>query len=157
MNDLLGSEFSSGCESGWTLYLEQSYLSQRRSLHEQHQYSGNNGKDHEEEEEDLSMVSDASSGPPHFHEEDKYGINNQNNGPNIDAKSAAKNGGKRDKTKEYRRRKVQEQLCLLDDTASSPIFNFSNNNLALGDNQAPMENVLDFSQGHSSTHFQIDF
>lgn len=123
MNDLLGSEFSSGCESGWTLYLEQSYLSQRRTLYEQHQHSG---KDHEEEEEDLSMVSDASSGPPHFHQEDEYGINNQNSGPNIDAKSAAKNRGKREKMKEYRRRKVQEQLCLLDDTASSPMLNFSN-------------------------------
>ncbi|THU64348.1 hypothetical protein C4D60_Mb01t25550 [Musa balbisiana] len=44
----MSSDCSSGCQSGWTAYLEE-----------------------EEEEEDLSMVSDASSGPPQLREEDE--------------------------------------------------------------------------------------
>ncbi|KAI8547004.1 hypothetical protein RHMOL_Rhmol07G0162700 [Rhododendron molle] len=59
-------ECSSGCESGWTLYLENSFLSpyalKRRKTEKQ-------SVSEDEEEEDLSMVLDASSGPWIFHEE----------------------------------------------------------------------------------------
>ncbi|KAK2974465.1 hypothetical protein RJ640_018630, partial [Escallonia rubra] len=159
MEDLLGSECSSGCESGWTLYLEQSYLSPFPSPGEDKFVEakgvfiseGNRGK-YEEEEEDLSMVSDASSGPPHFQEDEEYYGNVTDNGcffyhAPVDA-TLQHNGGKRQKVKENRRRKVQEQLSLLDDTASSPLFNFSKSS------QASMEDILDYSQGYSTTHFQ---
>ncbi|KAF4364425.1 hypothetical protein F8388_007002, partial [Cannabis sativa] len=69
---------SSGCESGWTLYLEQSFLSNRNGsgfVRKSSNFGYNKVKDkdgieqvneEEEEEEDLSMVSDASSGPSHY-------------------------------------------------------------------------------------------
>ncbi|KAJ6391252.1 hypothetical protein OIU77_025276 [Salix suchowensis] len=68
------SEYSSGgCESGWTSYFDQSSNSK-------HQYQGFGGfadgeytRLEEEQEEDLSMVSDASSGPPHYGEDGGYG------------------------------------------------------------------------------------
>ncbi|URE08418.1 hypothetical protein MUK42_23521 [Musa troglodytarum] len=41
----VSSDCSNGCQSGWTDYL---------------------GQSSEEREDDLSMVSDASTGPPHF-------------------------------------------------------------------------------------------
>ena len=69
------SECSSGCESGWTLYLENSYITcckGEKSLKQKQEET--------EEEEDLSMVSDASSGPPNFHQEEEYGHNNIING-----------------------------------------------------------------------------
>ncbi|KAI8547018.1 hypothetical protein RHMOL_Rhmol07G0163500 [Rhododendron molle] len=66
MDDMLDSECSSGCESGWTLYLENSFLSpyplKRRKTEKQ-------SVSEDEEEEELSMVSDVSSGPLIFHEE----------------------------------------------------------------------------------------
>lgn len=66
MDDMLDSECSSGCESGWTLYLENSFLSpyplKRRKTEKQ-------SVSEDEEEEDLSMVLDAFSGPRIFHEE----------------------------------------------------------------------------------------
>ncbi|KAK4340152.1 hypothetical protein RND71_041614 [Anisodus tanguticus] len=146
------SECSSGCESGWTLYLENSFLTSCK---------GNNfvngedekslkQKQEEEEEEDLSMVSDASSGPPHFHQEEDYG-HNIINGCNYYAPiSNPKSNSKRQKATE----KQQQQLSVLDDTASSPIFDFSNNNFSINKNTKSVENVLDFSQGSSTTHFQ---
>ncbi|KAL5561394.1 hypothetical protein UlMin_031141 [Ulmus minor] len=155
--NVLASECSSGCESGWTLYLEQSFLSPNAS-HKGSGFVGKNGfcdeykdkrtqeVDEEEEEEDLSMVSDASSGPPHFHEDEVYS--------NDDVK-LSKTDGKKHKFKEQRRGKDQEQSCFLDDTASSPPFSFSNmEEFTMPNNQASMESSLDYSQGFSATHFQ---
>ena len=66
---------SSGCKSGWTLYLDQS-----SELEMNAQQMGGclmkivgekNAKvDHQDEEEDLSMVFDASFRPPHFHKDE---------------------------------------------------------------------------------------
>ncbi|KAA8545763.1 hypothetical protein F0562_020786 [Nyssa sinensis] len=163
MNDVLASELSTGCESGWTLYLEHSFLPPYSS-HRGSEFVESNGafteekreKDEdEEEEEDSSMVSDASSGPPHFHEDENYG--HDNNGCFYNAPTnptLKKNSGKKQKFKEHRHQKVQEQSSFLDDTASSPLFNFSNNNYTLTNNQASMENILDFSQGYSANHFE---
>ncbi|KAK3000505.1 hypothetical protein RJ639_022313 [Escallonia herrerae] len=67
------SECSSGCESGWTMYLDQSSNSgdrYRRTGGEGGRSRGRNGNVGEEDE-DLSMVSDASSGPRHFQEDDQ--------------------------------------------------------------------------------------
>ena len=140
--NVLASECSSGCESGWTNYLEQSFLS-ANPLHKGNglndKRSGfcdgqreNRGKeevndDDVVEEEDLSMVSDASSGPPHYYEDNGY-FNDDNQYQYTASKAATlnKNGGKRHRNMEHRiRREDQELPSFLDDTASSPLINFS--------------------------------
>ncbi|XP_009614131.1 protein SOB FIVE-LIKE 5-like [Nicotiana tabacum] len=153
------SECSSGCESGWTLYLENSVLPPITSCNankfspfcEAEKSVKTEQDEEEEEEEDLSMVSDASSGPPHFNEEDQdYGHNN--NGFIFHAPINAtlpKNNPKRQKAKGKK-----QQTSALDDTASSPFFDFSNNNFTITNGTASVDNVLDFSQGYSTTHFQ---
>ncbi|XP_060174400.1 protein SOB FIVE-LIKE 5-like [Lycium barbarum] len=142
-------ECSSGCESGWTLYLENSVLPPLTSC-KANKFSHEKfvETEQDEEEEDLSMVSDASSGPPHFCEEEYYGQNNNGgfffHAPNINV-TLPKSNPKKQKAKE------KQQPSALDDTASSPIFNFSNNNF---NDTTSVDNVLDFSQGHSTTHFE---
>ncbi|XP_042058851.1 protein SOB FIVE-LIKE 5-like [Salvia splendens] len=137
MNYMFGNEeCSSGCESGWTLYLQQSSISTDESP--EHQTKRSN------EDEDLSMVSDASSGPPpQLHEEEGCGGNDKNgclfNYTTTLAKPLSK-------TRENRcRKKVQE----LDDTASSQLYNKTRS-------QASVENVveMEYSQGYSSTQFE---
>ncbi|KAM5549680.1 protein SOB FIVE-LIKE 5 [Rosa sericea] len=167
--NVLASECSSGCESGWTLYLEQSYVSQHPSgLHrgnsngfcEEYKEKRISCSNEDEEEEDQSMVSDASSGPPHFNEDEVY-FDENNNGyfcpPSKDVRTL-KFGGKKQKIKEKGRCGVQDQQqqqpSFLDDTASSPFFNISKNNFMVSNNQASGDSVMDFSQGFSSTHFQ---
>lgn len=128
MDDMLDSECSSGCESGWTLYLEHSFLSPHPSKRmKTEKQSASEDEEGEEEEEDSSMVSDASSGPRIFHEEECFG--NAGNGffcrAAVDA-ALLKNGGKGEKNRGNRRREVEEDdPSFLDDTASSPICNFS--------------------------------
>ncbi|KAJ6965001.1 hypothetical protein NC652_003042 [Populus alba x Populus x berolinensis] len=177
--NFLASECSADCESGWTLYLEQSLLSNPNSKHGNKTSfvdaesaglcrKGKNTREEseeeeeEEEEEDLSMVSDASSGPPHFHEDESY--LNYDNGhfyPSLKGTALLNNGANyRQKKKEHsrqpRHRQDQELPPFLDDTASSPAFNFSKqNNFALSNsNQDSMESVFDYSQSFSATHFQ---
>ncbi|XP_011030317.1 PREDICTED: uncharacterized protein LOC105129793 isoform X2 [Populus euphratica] len=175
--NFLASECSADCESGWTLYLEQSFLSNPNSKHRNKTNfvdaesaglcrEGKNTREEseeedEEEEEDLSMVSDASSGPPHFHEDENYF--NYDNGhfyPSLKGTTLLNNGSNyREKKKEHsrqsRHRQDQELPPFLDDTASSPAFNFSKNNFALSNsNQDSMESVFDYSQSFSATHFQ---
>ncbi|KAL3538787.1 hypothetical protein ACH5RR_002153 [Cinchona calisaya] len=159
------SECSSGCESGWTLYLENSFISPYQKENDSflgEKYDGfSDGKAEEEEEDDLSMISDASSGPPHFHQELEDYTNESNNrcfyNAPVDA-TLCRNSGKKkkkQKLKENRHRKVHEkEQSLLDDTASSPVFNLPNNNFALTNNHASEETGLDFSQGYSRTHFE---
>ncbi|XP_055808661.1 protein SOB FIVE-LIKE 5-like isoform X2 [Solanum dulcamara] len=142
------SECSSGCESGWTLYLENSILPPltccKANKLEKFVMT-------EQEEEDLSMVSDASSGPPHFCEEEDYGHSNRgffSHAPiNV---TLPKCNPKKQKAKE------KLQACALDDTASSPTFGLiSNNNFRITNDTASVDNnILDFSQGHSTTHLQ---
>ncbi|KAK8704417.1 hypothetical protein V6N13_048039 [Hibiscus sabdariffa] len=62
--NLSASLCGSGCESGWTFYLDQSFCSQT--------WSGVKGARFmvEDEEEGLSMVSDASSGPRQYYCQD---------------------------------------------------------------------------------------
>ncbi|KAM3291415.1 protein SOB FIVE-LIKE 5 [Capsicum chacoense] len=143
------SECSSGCESGWTLYLENSYLTSCKD----NNFEGEKSlKQKQEEEEDLSMISDASSGPPNFHQEEEYYGHNIINGSHYYAPiNNPKINSKRQKAKE---KKQKQQLSVLDDTASSPIFDFSNNNFNINKNTESVENVMDFSQGYSTTHFQ---
>ncbi|KAK6136943.1 hypothetical protein DH2020_029304 [Rehmannia glutinosa] len=153
---------SSGCESGWTLYLEQSSTSPHASYNNQQHDFLDATKNHqskilnqEDEDEDLSMVSDASSGPPHLHEQEGCDANIDTNGcfyhyPIIDEPFSRINNMKKNRDKN-RRRKVQEQSSLLDDTASSPFFDVSDKSFS----QPSVENVLEYSQGYSSTQFEV--
>ncbi|KAK6945968.1 hypothetical protein RJ641_013512 [Dillenia turbinata] len=166
--NVMASECGSGCESGWTLYLEHSLLLPNPSLRNstsKYMDDENAVSYHEymdkrvEEAEDLSMVSDASSGPPHFVEDDEchnYCDNQCFHSASV-APALAKSSSKRKKVQENRRRqrcKEQEQLSLLDDTASSPIFNFSDNNRTITNNQGSVEDMLGYSHGFSATHFE---
>ncbi|XP_038996026.1 uncharacterized protein LOC120120460 isoform X2 [Hibiscus syriacus] len=95
------------------------------------------------------MVSDASSGPPHFYEDDGY-FNDDDHHHYTAPKVATlnKNGGKRHRNKE------QQLPSLHDDTASSPLINFSKNNFSHTNNtQASMEeSAFHYPQGFSATH-----
>ncbi|XP_038991157.1 protein SOB FIVE-LIKE 6-like, partial [Hibiscus syriacus] len=159
-----GSQEFSGCESGWTSYLEQSFCSygsnDKKSGFCGEYRKGHKGKedvvvvdDDDDDEEDLSMVSDASSGPPHFYEDDGY-FNDDDHHHHTVPKVAElnKNGGKRHRNKE------QQLPSLHDDTASSPRINFQkNNNFGHTNNtQASMEEsgFHYHPQGFSATHFQ---
>lgn len=129
--DLLGSECSSGCESGWTLYLEHSFLSHGGSDHIVGRESGfcdgywkAKATEEEEEVEDLSMVSDASSGPPHLFEDEACSHEDDAHFSHA-SKSATlgKRKGKKQKIKEYQCH--DQPSSFLDDTASSPAHNFT--------------------------------
>ncbi|MBA0876885.1 hypothetical protein Goshw_018366, partial [Gossypium schwendimanii] len=61
---------SSGCELGWTFYLDQfSYYSQTQRPNEEYVGKGGIFMAEEAAEVDLSMVSDASSGPKRYYDD----------------------------------------------------------------------------------------
>ncbi|KAI5655176.1 hypothetical protein M9H77_32363 [Catharanthus roseus] len=151
------SECSSGCESGWTMYLDQFSSSSMDQCNRRNNLpsivDNNNNhfdvfKDEEEddgeEDEDLSMLSDASSGPPPLHfcqkeeQEDKE-------------EEEKRNKNNRKKVKEQR--KIMQQSLHLDDTASSsPVFNFSKNAVLEND-----KSFKDHDSGYSATHYKVSF
>ncbi|KAG9153066.1 hypothetical protein Leryth_012335 [Lithospermum erythrorhizon] len=122
--NLSNSECSSGCESGWTMYFDQ------HSESHQGQYNRNDEEEtlrskrehinddyiEEQESEDLSMVSDASSGPPHLHEDEKCYVRNE-----YISYLSDKPEENQKKVKGLKR----EEKSHLDDTASSPVGAFS--------------------------------
>nr|XP_043630115.1 protein SOB FIVE-LIKE 5-like [Erigeron canadensis] len=153
---------SSGCESGWTLYLQHSIPHDNYNvLHDQdHDEKDYDDDDNDNEDDNMSMVSDASSGPPHFqpeHEEDEYC--NMNNNNDVFCDPTLVSGCRK-------RRKIIEQNCFhshlaavsnfADDTASSPFFNFYNKDLLVCNKEASMldDDSSDYSQGHSTTYFE---
>ncbi|KAG2401368.1 protein SOB FIVE-LIKE 5-like [Vigna umbellata] len=157
-----GSELgSSGCESGWTLYLEQSFLNQNASSHQggtegffEEEHKDKRFKGEDSGEEDLSMLSDASSGPPLFPHYDSY-FKEDVNGCFYSASKAvklAKSGKKKQKVKENQHLEDQH-LTFLHDTASSPVFDFSTDNVTRGNQQTSVGSVVDYSQGFSATYF----
>jgi hypothetical protein len=112
--DISASKYSGATsESGWTQYLSQSSISesyfQRKDGHVGYEENGTRFNVEEKFEEDLSMVSDASSGPPHYDNE-YY----------CDLSSTTKESLKKNNVKKYDR--ISQQPSLLDDTASSPFF-----------------------------------
>lgn len=118
---------SSGCESGWTLYLEQSSHSKNQCYSfggEEYAERGARAGNEEEEEDDLSMVSDASSGPRHYCEDDEdcFDVNGCFCSPHL-ASELAQKSKKKNKIKEHVRN--QQHNSYLDDTASSPVLGFS--------------------------------
>ncbi|CAI9753499.1 unnamed protein product [Fraxinus pennsylvanica] len=139
--NISNSECSSGCESGWTMYFDQfsNYSGQDnpgfgRPVDE---YYGKGGYANDDTEgEDLSMVSDASSGPPILeYEYEKSPVGRQ--------------------TKSKQKKKTKEQQNLYhDDTASSPFFHFSQDNVGSFSNQNLKEHVPYFSQGASAANFE---
>ncbi|KEH44012.1 hypothetical protein MtrunA17_Chr1g0207011 [Medicago truncatula] len=152
------SECSSGCESGWTLYLEHSY-EDTRFIGGTEGYYGNQHKDKrvtneysEEGVEDLSMVSDASSGPPHLPYDDDVYFNEKDN-----VVKKHKKGTKKQKVRENKQHAIavedQQHLpSFLHDTASSHVFDFSTNNVVGTNQQNYVGNMVDYSQGFSATN-----
>ncbi|MQL91164.1 hypothetical protein Taro_023780 [Colocasia esculenta] len=169
------SQYGSGCESGWTMYLGQSCESPASLLDE-------GGAP--DEEEDLSMVSDASSGPPHAHEDDDcchHHLGEKNNACCFSASSPfSPAAALHDKC--WKRRRVETEqrnqrqaaaTALLDDTASSPFLGFSGNvrrlllhqqncksasfgisNNNLCSNKTLVEGALEFSYDFSATYLK---
>lgn len=100
------------------------------------------GLEDEEEEEGLSMVSDASSGPPHYHDEvDKYSSHSSTSVPNQ-------------KVRECGRR--NQQPSQLDDTASSPVQSFPQKKVSFSGKGAA-ENAMALSQGFSVARLKTNF
>ncbi|KAK4428678.1 hypothetical protein Salat_1167600 [Sesamum alatum] len=148
---------SSGCESGWTMYLDQLSNStdpyRRAFLHNYKGIGEQINREDDEEAEDLSMVSDASSGPPHLHEQHYAGENQYYGG--YACSGPENKTSKSTKTKAPRIKK-QQNLCL-DDTASSSVFHFSQDNVAPPENHNSVEHVPGFSQGESVQKKQFGF
>ncbi|PSS31497.1 GTP pyrophosphokinase [Actinidia chinensis var. chinensis] len=138
------SECSSGCESGWTMYLDQSSNSGDQLQKSGCGYEAANVEDYDEDE-DLSMVSDASSGPPHFQEdEDLFDESG------YVCSSVSEQPNKRKTKKKITEQRSKQMNPNLDDTASSPI----KKHIAKPPNGASVEHTTGFSQGFSATHFK---
>ncbi|MED6134125.1 hypothetical protein PIB30_034440 [Stylosanthes scabra] len=175
MNDAMAaaSECSSGVESGWTLYLEHSYINHNHNNayyedEEEEEGTEKRRNKHEhsasDEEEDLSMVSDASSWPPH--DEPNYFNNtqqqnnyyeNQNGSFSNSASKSVKLSSSNTKTQQKKKKakEIQHMPSYLHDTASSHVFDFSTNKVDGSNNQQTYtESMLDCSQGFSATYFQ---
>ncbi|XP_072991603.1 protein SOB FIVE-LIKE 5-like isoform X1 [Typha latifolia] len=135
------SECSSGCQSGWTMYLDQSY-----------EKGSSFQVEVEEEEEDLSMVSDASSGPPHFNEEEQYYCFRVSTPSDAAALSNRNNGGKKRRVESEQHKELSS---LLDDTASSSFLSYSESiNATTTNMRETMDNVVEFSCASSATHYK---
>lgn len=146
------SQYSSASESGWTHYLDQSslpenYYQRRGGVVECDE--GKGARMEEFSEEDLSMVSDASSGPPYYDNECYC----QNWYPCLS--STTKDSQKKNKkVKEYGR---SQQPSPLDDTASSPFFNCAKESHKKQDSfsgNGAVESALNFSQCVSATRIK---
>ncbi|XP_022997597.1 uncharacterized protein LOC111492483 [Cucurbita maxima] len=131
---------NTACESGWTMYLEESFETEGRFRPSAVDYGGRGKEEEEEEEEgDLSMISDASSGP-------RDGYSEEN------CQSVRRNGGKAAAAKSKRKEDMgrRNKHSCLDDTASSPVFGLSKTRETNPyRNEGLVENVKEFSQTHS--------
>ncbi|XP_039037880.1 protein SOB FIVE-LIKE 6-like [Hibiscus syriacus] len=142
--NLSASQCGSDCESGWTFYLDQSSCSQTGNFAEDYGVKGARFMV-EDEEDGLSMVSDASSGP-------RQHCYCQENGRFCSHPATTRQP---DKKSSRNKNKIKEDCSnnrhhsCLDDTASSPVISFSEKNFK---GEASIE--LDFSQGFSGTHFK---
>ncbi|KAL8195267.1 hypothetical protein R6Q57_025670 [Mikania cordata] len=158
-------ESSSGCESGWTLYLDHSKnanFAAQDHPHDQHDEHDHGVEDDDEEDDDMSMVSDASSGPPHLQEhqeqdEDEHHINHAYCGHTLAFESRKRRKILDQQTSFFGHRYLQDLPADLDDTASSQIFGFSNKDLKGYNKEDLMEDDSGFgySQGHSATYFEM--
>ncbi|XP_030528510.1 protein SOB FIVE-LIKE 5-like [Rhodamnia argentea] len=129
------SQSSGDCESGWTLALEQ----WQGEVHKNYTYTrSGRAKSEEGGEEDLSMVSDASSGPP-FHEAKEDLCNeNERSSSGPGPQKLGVGGGKKKKAakgKEHRREEERQHLCYKDTATSIPI-SFTKKKYSPTDNDA---------------------
>ncbi|EPS59140.1 hypothetical protein M569_15670 [Genlisea aurea] len=114
--DLSGSECSSGCESGWTVYLDRLTNSASDTYLMPGGTVGEVG-------DDLSMVSDASSRPPESSTKYYYG--------------SAKDGKRNDDDDSSRKGKNKDSC--LNDTATSPVLHrFEARSLSIDRNLADL-------------------
>lgn len=111
------SDCSSGCESGWTMYLDQSSNSADQFQKANMRFKAANEEEYDElEDEDLSMVSDASSGPRHLQEdEDSF------DGNGYLCSDSGHPNKKEKKKKNVKEQRSKKQYSNLDDTAISPV------------------------------------
>ncbi|XP_006649571.1 uncharacterized protein LOC102705416 [Oryza brachyantha] len=152
---------SSGCQSGWTTYLDDhsSYSYGTARFHgkaQQPYYHCDYSED--AEEDDLSMISDASSGP-----RQQYSTGNDESVAATAAAAHANAAGRRGRRMEptaRRQSKTAAGASLLEDTASSPaFFKYTNasaegNGYGYGGAASPvmeMGNAADFSCALSAT------
>ncbi|KAL7116931.1 hypothetical protein ACP275_03G037900 [Erythranthe tilingii] len=143
MNVSNNSECSSGCESGWTMYWNQLsnnstsdlYTADFATQSKLGYYQQQQQQQQQEGDEDLSMVSDASSAaPPHL----------KHAGLPEDIKKKSKNKitrKQKETTPDYKKQN-HHSFCL-DDTATSSIFHFSQDNV--GHHHESVEHVPGFS------------
>ncbi|KAG0465806.1 hypothetical protein HPP92_019970 [Vanilla planifolia] len=124
------SECSSGCQSGWTVY-----LSPTTTPTGERETSAV-----EEEEGDLSMLSDASSGPPHIKEDSFHWL--------VPSSKKRRVFEREQKKKMMGRHK--EHSSFLDDTASSPLQCYPKT--VYSSNNHPVEDVFELSCGFSGNH-----
>lgn len=115
-------EYSSGCESGWTMYLLHSSCG-RLSPSEKANVGLSWGSNEDQDGDDMSMMSDASSGPPLLHEEGSF---LQGKSGFAAASSSLAPTRKSESSRRGTRKSEQEKrLPWLDDTASSYAVSFS--------------------------------
>ncbi|XP_022870892.1 uncharacterized protein LOC111390125 isoform X2 [Olea europaea var. sylvestris] len=146
------SECSSGCESGWTMYWDQlsnstNYYNRAFDNYKYQEKGGAYVYD-DQEDENLSMISDASSGPPQPQIQDYF----ENHASNEQKKNS-------NQKKIMKQKKAKSQSLYLDDTASSPIFHFSKDNVAYSGIHTSIEHGPGFSQGLATADFEkhLDF
>ncbi|XP_022752607.1 uncharacterized protein LOC111301292 isoform X2 [Durio zibethinus] len=147
------SQCGSGCESGWTLYLDQSSYSQTQCQtvggNFDEDYGGQGARFVVEDDEDLSMVSDASSGPRHYCEDYEECLNENRSFSSAPAAPEPAKKSRKNK-KKINEHGSNQQLSYLDDTASSTVISFSKKNCK---KEASID-LLAFSHGFSGTHFK---
>ncbi|CAN6301906.1 unnamed protein product, partial [Urochloa humidicola] len=151
------SECSSGCQSGWTTYLDDHSSSYSPCGAGRFDGTGKSPYycDDYSEEDDLSMISDASSGPRR--------IDVQGGGGAAAARANAERRGRREAAAAVPRRQSKRAAAasLLEDTASSPAFfgyskamgSGETNGYGVADASQMMEiaNAADFSYAFSTT------
>ncbi|XP_066381130.1 protein SOB FIVE-LIKE 5-like [Miscanthus floridulus] len=153
------SECSSGCQSGWTTYLDDhtsSYSCGTARFH--------HGKARQpyycdySEEDDLSMISDASSGP----RQHSSAGNDVEGGGAAAVHANAERRGRRQETTAVARRQSKRAAAasLLEDTASSPAFSGYSKVMNSGEDNGyggadaqmtEIGNAADFSYAFSTT------
>ncbi|CAL4938099.1 unnamed protein product [Urochloa decumbens] len=142
------SECSSGCQSGWTTYLDDHSSSYSCGAGAA-RFHGS-GKpyycDDYSEEDDLSMISDASSGPRHQSSAGNDVDGAGGGGGAAAARANAERRGRREAAAAVasRQSKRAAAASLLEDTASSPAF--SGYSKAMGSGEANGYGVADASQ-----------
>ncbi|KAL6867659.1 hypothetical protein ACP4OV_015683 [Aristida adscensionis] len=152
----VSSECSSGCQSGWTTYLDDDLSCGAARFHGKQAQQTYTYRCEYEEEDDLSMVSDASSGP-------RQQCSGAGNDGDAGARASAERRGRRAEAAAARRQSKKAAVAsLLEDTASSSpaFFGYSKavssgeaNAYGHADAPAMMEigNAADFSCAFSAT------